>query len=113
MRGVTEALAGGIRRVLAAPAVLAPVAVLSLLSPLYPNTASPRVLVEYVLVSAFLAGGIVDRYARARPTRATGFFGACGRHFGAMIRLAAIEILLYLAADNVPSCTPQSRPRPP
>jgi hypothetical protein len=100
---VVETLGGGIRRVLSAPAVLASVAALSLLSPLYPNTASPRVLVECALVSAFLCGGVVDRYARARPTRATGFFGACGRHFGAMLRLAAIEVLLYLAADNLPS----------
>ena len=100
---MTQALGGGIRRVLSAPAVLVSVAAVSLLSPLYPNTARPRVLIEYVLVSAFLFGGILDRYARGRPTRATGFFAACGRHAGAMLRLAAIEILLYLAADNLPS----------
>jgi hypothetical protein len=102
MRGVAQALTLGMRRVLSAPAVLASIAALSLLRPLYPNAASRGILVEYALVTAFLSGGIIDRYARARPTRATGFFGACGRHFGAMLRLTAIEILLYLAADNLP-----------
>ena len=102
MRGVAHAVSDGVRRVLAAPALLAGVAAISLLSPLYPNTASQRVLVEYALVSAFLLGGILDRYARARPTRGYGFFGACGRHFGAMLRLTLVEALLYLAADNLP-----------
>jgi hypothetical protein len=102
MRAVAHALSEGVRRVLAAPAVLIPVAALSLLSPLDLRTASPRVLVEVVVVGSFLAGGIVDRYARGRPTRGYGFFGACGRHFAAMLRLAILEILLYLAADNLP-----------
>jgi hypothetical protein len=99
---VTRAFSDGIRRVLYAPVLLACVAAVSLLSPLYPNTASRRFLFEYVLVGSFLCGGIIDRYARDRATRAHGFFGACGRHFGAMLRLAAIEVLLYLAADNLP-----------
>jgi hypothetical protein len=88
--------------VLSAPALLAAVAAISLLSPLYPNAASRRILAEYAIVSAFLVGGVIDRYARGRPTRGYGFFGACGRHFGAMLRLTAIEILLFLAADNLP-----------
>jgi len=88
--------------VLSAPALLACVAAVSLLSPLYPNTASRRILVEYVLVGSFLLGGAIDRYARARATRAFGFFGAGGRHLGAMLRLAALEAVLVLAADNVP-----------
>lgn len=102
MRDVTRAFSEGVRRVLSAPALLATVAVASLLSPLYPNSASRRILFEYVLVTAFLLGGAIDRYARARATRAFGFFGAGGRHLGAMLRLAAIESLLVLAADNVP-----------
>lgn len=102
MRGVAHAVSEGARRVLAAPTLLAAVTALSLLFPLYPNTASRRVLVEYAVVSAFLLGGILDRYARARPTRGYGFFGACGRHLGAMLRLGAVEALLYLAADNLP-----------
>ena len=102
MRGVAHAGSDGVRRVLAAPALLAGVAAISLLSPLYPNTASRRALVEYAIVSAFLLGGILDRYARGRPTRGYGFFGACGRHLGAMLRLTVVEALLYLAADNLP-----------
>jgi hypothetical protein len=102
MRGVAGAFSEGIRRVLSAPLLLAAVAAASLLSPLYPTVASRRLLLEYALVSSFLCGGIIDRYARARPTRAHGFFGACGRHLGAMLRLAGIEVLLYLAVDNLP-----------
>lgn len=98
---MAHALSDGIRRVLAAPALLVCMAALSLSTPLYPNTASRRILFEFVLVGSFLAGGIIDRYARMRATRAYGFFGASGRHLGAMLRLAAIEILLYLAIDNV------------
>jgi hypothetical protein len=102
MRGVTQALGGGIRRVLSAPALLAAVTAVSLLYPIHPNAASRRTLVEYAVVVSFLAGGVLDRYARARPTRAFGFFGACGRHVAAMLRLAAIETGMYVAADNVP-----------
>src|SRR4051812_1922289 len=102
MRSVARAFSEGIKRVLAAPAVLIGLAALALLSPLYPNTASRRVLIEFVLVGSFLLGGVIDRYARARPTHSYGFFGACGRHVAAMLRLAAAELLLYLAADNLP-----------
>ena len=41
----------------------------------------------WLVVWSFLAGGILDRYARNRPTRGRGFFGACGAHFPAMLRL--------------------------
>jgi hypothetical protein len=99
---VTQAFGEGVRRVLSAPALLAAVAAASLLFPLHPAIASRRALVGYVVVASFLLGGAIDRYARDRPTRAYGFFGACGRHFAAMLRLAAVEIALCLAADNVP-----------
>src|SRR5262245_62030324 len=81
--------------------MLACVSALALSSPLYPNAASRRILLEYILVGSFLLGGILDRYARMRPTRAFGFFGACGRHAGAMLRLAALEVLLWLVVTNV------------
>jgi hypothetical protein len=102
---VTQAVKDGVARVWSAPALLTSMTALSLLYPLHPNAASRRVLAEYIVVGSFLLGGIIDRYARARPTRAFGFFGACGRHFGAMLRLAAIEVLLYLAVDNLSSAT--------
>ena len=99
---MARAFSEGIRRVWSAPLLLGSVAVLCLLTPLQPATASRRVLFAYVVVGSFLAGGAIDRYARARPTRAYGFFGACGRHFAAMLRLAAIEVLLDLGVDNLP-----------
>jgi hypothetical protein len=41
----------------------------------------------WLLLWTFLSGGVIDRYARNRPTRAAGFFGACGEWFGRMLRL--------------------------
>jgi hypothetical protein len=103
MRGVARAFSEGVRRVLSAPVLLAGVAAASLLSPFYPRTAPARVLIEYAVVWSFLAGGVIDRYARDRPTRGYGFFGACGRHLGAMLRLTACEgALLYLAMIALP-----------
>lgn len=44
-------------------------------------------LAAYLLAWTFLAGGIVDRLARQRPTRAHGFFGASGVFFFRFLRL--------------------------
>ena len=41
----------------------------------------------WLVLWSFLAGGIIDRFARARRTRAHGFFGACGMHFWRLLRL--------------------------
>ena len=49
----------------------------------------------YLLAWIFLTGGILDRYARQRPTRAFGFFGASGRFFWRLLRLAVIAGLVY------------------
>jgi hypothetical protein len=49
----------------------------------------------YVLLWVFLAGGIVDRYARNRKLRASGFFAACGVFFFRFLRLAVIAGVLY------------------
>ncbi len=38
------------------------------------------------------SGGVIDRYARDRPTRGRGFFGACGAHAPAMFRVALIAL---------------------
>jgi hypothetical protein len=40
----------------------------------------------------------VDRLARDRATRASGFFAACGAHFGAVLRLGIVALLAYGAA---------------
>jgi hypothetical protein len=50
----------------------------------------------WLLVWTFLSGGVIDRYARNRPTRAAGFFGECGNWFGRMVRLDLIAGALYL-----------------
>jgi hypothetical protein len=55
-------------------------------------------LAAWIVIWAFLSGGIFDRYARNRPTRGRGFFGACGAHFPAMLRLGVVEWLVGLAA---------------
>lgn len=51
----------------------------------------------YLVVWAFLMGGILDRYARRRPTRAAAFFSACGVFFFRFLRLGAMAWLVYFA----------------
>ena len=53
------------------------------------------VLALYLTAWTFLAGGIVDRYARQRRTRAHGFFSACGVYFFRFLRLAVIAAIVY------------------
>ncbi len=50
----------------------------------------------YLVVWTFLSGGILDRYARQRRTRAHGFFAASGVFFWRFLRLGAIAGLVYL-----------------
>ncbi len=50
----------------------------------------------YLLAWLFVAGGVLDRYARNRPTRAQAFFGACGTYFFRFLRLAVIGAIGYL-----------------
>jgi hypothetical protein len=49
----------------------------------------------WLLIWSFLSGGIIDRLARARRTRAAGFFAACGLHVWPLLRLALIAALAY------------------
>jgi hypothetical protein len=49
----------------------------------------------WLLAWTFLWGGILDRYARPRATRAAGFFGACGAHAGRMLRLGLLAGIAY------------------
>ena len=44
----------------------------------------------YLLVWIFLSGGVLDRYARQRPTRAHGFFAAAGVFFWRFLRLGLV-----------------------
>ena len=52
-------------------------------------------IATYLLVWIFLAGGILDRYARQRPTRAHGFFAASGVFFWRFLRLAVVAGVAY------------------
>jgi hypothetical protein len=49
----------------------------------------------WLVIWSFLSGGVLDRYARNRPTRAHGFFAACGVHFWRFLRLGVLASLLY------------------
>jgi hypothetical protein len=49
----------------------------------------------WMVVWSFLSGGVLDRLARARPTRAHGFFAACGVYFWRFLRLGAVAGLVY------------------
>src|SRR5262245_10930495 len=52
-------------------------------------------LTVYVAGWAFLSGGVVDRYARQRATRARGFFAASGVYFFRFIRLGIVVGIIY------------------
>jgi hypothetical protein len=52
-------------------------------------------LAVYLLAWTFISAGILDRYARQRPTRSFGFFGAAGAFFGRFVRLAIVAGLVY------------------
>jgi hypothetical protein len=49
----------------------------------------------YLGAWTFLTGGILDRYARQRPTRSVGFFSACGVFFFRFLRLAVVAGAAY------------------
>jgi len=53
------------------------------------------VLALYLCAWTFLAGGILDRYARQRRTRAQGFFAACGVYFFRFLRLGVLAAIVY------------------
>lgn len=49
----------------------------------------------YLLAWTLLSGGIIDRYARQRPTRAHGFFAAAGTVFWRFLRLGLVVGTAY------------------
>lgn len=81
------------------PTIIGFGAVLDNLSAFLDNTPRPLVVVSaasaYIVVWLFLAGGVIDRYARGRPTRAHGFFSACGELFFRFLRLAVVQWAVY------------------
>ncbi len=74
-------------------------AVLDNLSAFLDNDHRPVVIVgvavAYMAIWLFLAGGIIDRYARDRAVRSSGFFAACGVYFFRFLRLAIVMAIVY------------------
>jgi hypothetical protein len=51
--------------------------------------------IAWLVIWSFLSGGVLDRYARQRPTRAHGFFAACGTHFWRFLRIGIVAWIVY------------------
>jgi hypothetical protein len=81
------------------PTIIGFAAVLDNLSAIADAVARPVVIVgvavAYMIVWLFLAGGIIDRYARDRVTGTHGFFSACGGYFFRFLRLAIVMGVVY------------------
>ncbi len=83
-----------------APAIIGFAAPLKNLSDLLDGQPPPAVIAgaagAYLVLWAFFAGGILDRYARRRPTRTAAFFSACGVFFFRFLRLGLLAALVYV-----------------
>jgi hypothetical protein len=81
------------------PTIIGFGAVLENASAFLDNEPSPAVIAGvaavYLLSWIFLAGGIIDRYARDRVTHAYGFFSASGVFFFRFLRLAVVQWAIY------------------
>jgi hypothetical protein len=81
------------------PTVIGFGAVLDNLNAFLDNDHRPIVIAgaasAYIVLWLFVAGGILDRYARDRATRAYGFFAASGVFFFRFLRLAVVMWLVY------------------
>jgi len=82
-----------------APTIIGFGAVLDNLSAFLDNLHRPVVIAgaagAYMVLLIFVSGGIIDRYARDRPTRAHGFFAASGVFFLRFLRLAVVMAIVY------------------
>ena len=81
------------------PTIIGFGAVLDNLSAFLDDTTRPAVIVgaasTYVVLWMFVAGGIIDRYARGRATGTSGFFASSGVFFFRFLRLAVVQWLVY------------------
>ena len=81
------------------PAIIGFAAVMKNLSTFADASAMPTTIALalslYLLISMFLAGGILDRLARDRALGAGAFFSACGVYFARFIRLGIIAGAVY------------------
>ena len=83
------------------PTIIGFGAVLDNLSAFLDATPQPIVIAGaaavYVILWIFVAGGVIDRYARDRATQAFGFFAAAGEFFFRFLRLAVAQWIVYAA----------------
>ena len=83
------------------PTIIGFGAVLDNVSAFLDGTQRPAAIVGaasvYVVLWIFVAGGIIDRYARDRSTRAFGFFAGAGEFFFRFLRLATVQGIVYAA----------------
>ena len=81
------------------PSIIGFGAVLDNISGLLDNlplaSAVASAVAAWMILWSFLSGGVLDRYARMRPTRAHGFFAACGTHFWRFLRLGILAFAAY------------------
>jgi hypothetical protein len=81
------------------PSIVGAGAVLDNLDALLDNAPwAPAILavtLTWLVVWSFLSGGALDRLARRRPTRAPGFFAACGVHFWRFVRIGVVALAVY------------------
>jgi hypothetical protein len=68
-----------------------------------------RPIAVWLLFWSLVYGGVLDRFARNRPTRGHGFFAACGAHLMPLARLGAIVLLVELALLPLLGAAPPSR----
>lgn len=81
------------------PSVLGFAAVLDNVDAFLDQESQPIVIgafgIGYLLLWTWLAGGIIDRYARGHATRTHGFFQASGGYFVRLLRLSLISAVFY------------------
>lgn len=81
------------------PSVIGFGAVLDNLGGLFDNVPLATTIVgatiAWLVIWSFLSGGVLDRFARNRPTRTAGFFAACGTHFWRFLRLGVLGTFVY------------------
>jgi hypothetical protein len=81
------------------PTIIGFGAVLDNLSAFVDDVPAPLVVAgaasAYIALWLFVAGGILDRYARDRAIRAPGFFSASGVFFFRFLRLGIIQLAVY------------------
>ena len=100
--GIARALREGVARAASAPVVLVGTFAVARLLDVPAASLSffergARAVLVWLLFWSLAYGGIIDRLARNRPTRAYGFFAACGGHATALARLAIVAIAVDAA----------------